>query len=432
MSSLKARLIAFLRSTEKHTKTDMVYLVSRSGMSLATQITTALAALWLAIIVSHYLPKEIYGEYKYVLSLVALLSILSLNGIGGAVFQSTARGYTGALHQGFWINIRWSFAVFFGALALALYYFALHNTTLAIEILVGGTLSPFIASASLYSPFLDGKKEFVRQMAYSIIDNLFTTGVMIVTVVLTHNPLLLVCAYFASNALGAFYFYRRTKIRFASEEARPDADLPTFSKHLSVLSIFGGIVDAIDNVLIFHFAGAAQLAIFSFASAIPDQLKTPSKTLSTMLSSGFARRTNEEIHEGMPNKFFWYAVCFACVVAAYLLAAPSIFKLFFPAYSDAVFYSQVYMLGFLAFIFDPVQSYFGINKMIKELYIGGLFSVACQAVTMIVGVIWWGVLGLIVAQVFTRISSALVSYVLYRRARYHDLVLMKEKPLASR
>ncbi|MBI5405849.1 oligosaccharide flippase family protein [Candidatus Kaiserbacteria bacterium] len=424
MSDLTSRLITFLRWSQKYTKTDMVYLASRSGLGVIAQVTISLATLAFAVVVGHYLPKETYGEYKYVLSIIAILSLFSLNSIGGAVFQSTAKGYTGALHQGFWANIRWSFFVFSGALALALYYFWFHNPVLAAEILIGGSLSPLLASASLYSPFLDGKKDFTRQMLYSIIDNIFTTGVMVVAVLLTTSPLLLVCAYFISNTLGAFYFYRRTKILYASDEKKQDTGMLTFSKHLSALGVLGGIVDAVDQILIFHFAGAAQLAVFAFATALPDQFKTPTKTLSTMISSGFARRTKNEIHHGMTNKFWWYFVFAVCVVVAYLIAAPYIFRLFFPAYMDSVFYSQVYMLGFLAITFDPIQSYFGIHKMVKEFYIGGIFSILCQAITMIVGVLWWGILGLVVAQVFTRIASALLTYALYIRAKRNDLAAL--------
>ncbi len=297
----------------------------------------------------------------------------------------------------------------------------LGKPTLAAEILIGGSLSPFLASASLYSPFLAGKKDFIRQMLYSIIDNLFTTGVMIVAVLLSHNRIVLLCAYFISNILGAVYFNRTTQILYSSREANHDEGMLTYSKHLSALGILGGVVDTIDQILVFHFAGAASLAIFSFATALPDQLKTPIKTLDSMVSAGFARRTKEEIHQGIANKFFWYFVTSVCVVVAYTIAAPFIYALFFPAYVDSVFYSQIYMLGFLALVFDPIQAYFGIHKMVKELYIAGTFSILCQAVTMIIGVIWWGILGLIVAQVFTKIASALVSYILYARVKHHDL-----------
>src|SRR5450631_2149615 len=88
-------------------KTDMLYLATGGFWSTTAQIITSAGTFVFAIIVAHFLSKEVYGEYKYVLSVVALLSIFSLT-LGTAVFQSTARGFVGALREGFWQNIRWS------------------------------------------------------------------------------------------------------------------------------------------------------------------------------------------------------------------------------------------------------------------------------------------------------------------------------------
>ena len=424
-SQTKNTIYRWLRWSEQYIRTDMVYLVSRSGLSMMGQIVTALATLGFAIVVGHYLPKAVYGEYKYALAIITLLSFFSLNNISGAVFQSTAQGYDGSLHKGFWANIRWSIGVFVGAFAVAIYYFFLHNSRLAEEILIGGSFAPFVASATLYSPFLAGKKDFIRQIIYSVIDNLATIGMMIGAVLLTDSPLILVGVYFASNLLAALFFYRRTEQLYASRGGKTDESMLTYSKHLSVLGILGGIVDTLDQILVFHFAGAAQLAVFSFATALPDQAQTPMKTMDTMIQSGFVRRTTEEIHSGIANKFLWYFILSACGVVCYILAAPFIFKIFFPAYIDSIRYSQIYVVWIIACTFDPATSYFGSRKKIRELYIGGIFFILCQTVTMVVGIIWWGILGLIVAQVATRILSALLSYLLYLRTMSYDLAKIR-------
>src|ERR1700690_945950 len=208
MLELKSRLTSILRWSERYTKTDMVYLASGGFLSLISQVTALAGSLVLAIMGSHYVPKTSYGQYKYILSIIALLSSFSLNGIGGAVLQSAAQGFDNALQKGFWANVRWSFVIFIGALVMALYYFFAGNATLAAEILIGGSLSPLLASASLFSPFLAGKKDFLYQTLFSIGDNLIPTGLMIGPVVLTSNPLALVSVYFVSNTLAALFFYR--------------------------------------------------------------------------------------------------------------------------------------------------------------------------------------------------------------------------------
>ncbi len=420
MSAIKSRLIALLHWSEKYTKTDMVYLASGGFLSLVSQVTALAGALALAIMVSHYVPKTSYGEYKYILSIIALLSSFSLNGIGGAVLQSAAQGFDSALQKGFWANLRWSFVVFTGALVMAVYYFWAGNTTLAAGILIGGSLSPFLASASLFSPFLAGKKDFVHQTLFSIGDNLIPIGLMIGTVMLTSSPLALVAVYFISNTLAALFFYRRTQILYAQSVQKHDETMLRYSKHLSIMGILGGIAENIDQVLLFHYVGVVQLAIYNFAIAIPNQMRTPIKNIDAMLQARFVNRSVEEIRSGMRNKILWYFISVAVIVVAYFFIAPYLFKFLFPQYLESVRYSQIYIFWIIALAFDPISSYISSRKHLKALYTSTIAYSLSKIALLVIGVLYWGLLGVIVARVATQWISAVFSYALYRQVLRTD------------
>lgn len=422
MSDLKFRLISLLHWSERYTKTDMVYLASGGFLSLVSQATALGGALALAVMVSHYMPKTSYGEYKYILSIIALLSSFSLNGIGGAVLQSAAQGFDSALQKGFWANLRWSFVIFIGALVSALYYFWAGNVTLAAEILIGGSLSPFIASASLFSPFLAGKKNFVYQTLFSIGDNLIPTGLMIGTVLLTSSPLALVAVYFVSNALAALFFYRRTQIMYAESVQKHDEAMLGYSKHLSIMGILGGIAENIDQILLFHFVGVVQLATYNFAIAIPNQMRTPIKNIDAMLQARFVNRSAEEIRSSIQNKIVWYLISTITLAAAYYFIAPLLFKFLFPQYLESVRYSQIYMLWIIALSFDPLNSYLSSRKNLKALYTSTVSYSLSKIVLLVVGVLFWGLLGVIVARVATQAIAVVVNYMLYRNVLRTDVI----------
>jgi len=97
---MKERIINFLRWTQNHTKTDMVYVVSggfwwmtgKVGLFLISFATMAAFARWL--------PKEGYGTYQFVLSGLALLSIFTLPGVNTAIVKSIAQKKRGNARPG--------------------------------------------------------------------------------------------------------------------------------------------------------------------------------------------------------------------------------------------------------------------------------------------------------------------------------------------
>ena len=394
----------------------MVYLARGGTLSFIGQGASIVASLVLAVAISHFLSKEAYGEYKYVLSIVGMLSVFSLNGISSAVFQSAAAGFDGALIRGFWANIRWSALIFAGTLTLASYYFIMGNPSLATEILIGGSLSPFLASTNLFASFLGGKKDFYRQTVYGIIDNVIPILIFIGVVIVTGNPIILVATYFLTNLLAGLYFYRRTIDVYHASLHLHDEEMLTYSKHLSLMGIIGGISSSLDQILLFHYVGAAQLATYNFATAIPDLMKGHAKNIDAMLQARFVNRGAREIQEGMSNKIGWFAFINIIITLTYITAAQYIFNALFPAYQDAVFYSQIYALWMLSIAFDPYSTYLVAKKLTNELYANYLFYSVVQIASMLVGVLFWGLIGLVIARVATRFLVAILNYILYRRA----------------
>lgn len=420
---MKERLIRVLLWSQRYTKTDMLYLARGGFSSAVTQVVGIIVSLLLAVAISHFVPKESYGVYKYILSVVGILSLFSLNSIGSAVFQSAAQGFDGVLARAFWDNIRWSAAVFVGAFLFAAYYFIMGNNTLAAGILIGGSLSPLLASASLFSSFLGGKKDFRRQAFYGIIDVAVPVLILIGVVMLTSNPVILAAMYFITNTVAALYFYRRTLDAYRSHVHAQDESMLHYSKHLSLMGIINGIANYVDQILIFHFLGGAQLAVYNFAIALPDQLKSPAKNIGAILQPRFVAHSGREIQKNMGRKLLLMFAGSVSVTILYVVTAPEIYHYLFPKYTDAAKYSQLYALWMLTITLDPVSTYLVARKLTSELYINTAVYSVFQLVGVTVGVLLWGIAGVIVARIFTRIAVSATNYILYRRAIAREIAL---------
>jgi len=411
---LKDRLLRALRWSEKYTKTDMVYIASGSFWSVVGQSAAALTSLALAMIVARYLPKDVYGDYKYVLAAVSLLGVFSLNGLGGSVFRSVALGFDGALKEAFWRNVKWSLLFFLSALGLAVYYFHADNYGLGAGILIGGCVSPFLASANLAQSFLTAKKDFRRTALYfDVIGNVVPVLSLIAAIFFLKTALALVIVYFISNVLVDLYFYVRVYTIYKLDDAREDPTMHSYGKHLSVMGIFTTLAGNLDQILVFHFVGPVQLAIYNYAIAVPDQIKGPLKYLDSMTQARFAVRSDSEIRSGMANKLVLLGMFYTAATVVYFLVAPFIFTILFPNYADAIFYSRIYALSLLIFPLDIASSYLTVKRKIWEQYVSNIGSSIFKIVAMAVGVVWWGVFGLIIALILSRIASIGSSYILY-------------------
>lgn len=413
MNSIKNKTVSFLKWAETHTKTDMLYLAKGSFWGGVSQFGLTIMTLALASSFSRLVTKDVYGQYKYVLSIVSILSTFTLSGLGTAVIQSVSRGYDGSLRYAFWKNMKWCAPFVIGAAIVSAYYYINGNTTIGFAMLIIGSTWPIWNSTNLYGSFLTAKKDFRRNtIYYDLIGNAFPYFCLIVTMLLSGKLLPLIIVYFLSNTLiGIFLYWNIIKIYKPNENVDPD--MLSYSKHLSIMGVFGGIVDNLDQILIFHYIGAAELAVYNFATAIPDQIKSPMKNLANLMFPKFAERTDEEIRAGMKNKFFLLLATSMLIIVSYILVAPYIFKIFFPKYMDSVLLSQIFSISLLFIAAIPANTYLSAKKKVKELYIINIVLSLTQVLLSFVSIRILGIIGLLLVRVFMRIFGAVIGIIMY-------------------
>jgi O-antigen/teichoic acid export membrane protein len=87
-NKFKNKTYHLLRWSEKYTKTDMVYL-TKGGFWLTTgKIISAIVGFILLIIYANFLPKETFGNFQYILSIIGLLYIFNLPGLDTSLTKS--------------------------------------------------------------------------------------------------------------------------------------------------------------------------------------------------------------------------------------------------------------------------------------------------------------------------------------------------------
>lgn len=406
---MKDRVIALLRSSERYTKTDMVYLASSGFWLFFGQAGLVLISLVSAVAFGHLASQDTYGNYKYAITLAGLFSTFALTGVGTGIIQSVSRGKDGALRQGFKLNLKWSWGIVLISFAAAAYYFFLqHNVFLGIALILLGVSSPLINGYSLFSSLLIGQKQFKRDALYSIANTAFPTFAVVAGLFLTNRAIVLIVIYLVASLVADAYSYVLT-LRQA-RNAATDEGLLSYSAHLSLMGILNTIADKIDSIAVFSFLGPAELAIYAYAIAMPEQIKQVIKMIAPLSMPKFANRSISEIQENIWRKMGYLAVGVVVSLLLYIFLAPFLFRYLFPIYVSAVGYSQLYALTLLlSFITTPLSAVFQAHKKVREQYITTNAPAILLLVLLPILTYAYGIFGAILSQLAYRFFSAVIS-----------------------
>src|SRR3989344_759987 len=346
MHSLRNKAYNLLRKSESLLKTDMVYITKGGSWLVASHGAAILAGLCISIAFANLFPKESFGTYKFIISMAGVIGAFSLTGMGTAVTQAVARGFE-SRRQGFRINLKWSIGVLIGGLVLSVYYYANGNMLLSISFLLVGFITPITLSANLYGAYLLGKKDFRRNSFYSMAHNTIPVVAIILTLLLTDSVVAVIVVYLLSGAVTSLFLYHQTSRAYPLQN-KDDPELNSYSGHLSAMSIIAVIASHLDKILIFHYLGAAPLAIYAFAIAPVEQLQGGKKILSTLILPKLSEASFEEVQRSSPYKALLLALYALCLIAVWIFAAPYFYQLLYPQYLSSVFYSQLYSLTLFA------------------------------------------------------------------------------------
>jgi O-antigen/teichoic acid export membrane protein len=406
------RLYRFLRWSEHYTKTDMVYLASGGFWLVLGQAVSALSAFTLAIAFANLVPQETYGAYKYLTSIAAMFAIFSLPGMGVAVTRATAQGNEHVIHSATRSRILFSLLGTAVALFGSGWYLLHQNTQLALALLIIAATLPVFDTTTTYLSYLAGKRRFDLQTKYHAITQSISVAVLLAVLFVTDSLLAILLAYFIPLAVTRAILYFLTENTIPQrEKGSTDKETKEYGLHLTAMSMLSTVAGQIDKILLWQFLGPAQLAIYTFAIAIPEQLKGPLKGMGDIAFTKFAAQTPEDIRRNFP--FLWrklglYAIGLFCISVAYIVAAPFIFMLIFPQYVDSVLYSQIFALSLVTGVSSIASAILSAQKKTVVQYVITTVQPLITIALFLLLIPLYGVMGAIIAFVLSRFIATII------------------------
>ena len=237
---------------------------------------------------------------------------------------------------------------------------------------------------------------------------------MLAALLLSDEVVWLVLAYAGAAFASTLFFYALT-IRLFRPPPGSGGEYLKYGRELTFIGLLDPIVSQIDKIVVAHFWGPAQLAVYSIAMAVPARVTTAVKSLAGLGAPRFAIKTPKEINANFYTRIFQGAFFGAVVTIAYVVTAPYLFHFLLPQYIDSILYSQVLAISFIFAIPNRFVSLLLVSQKLSRqiLFNNVVFSLLKIVLYVILG-IWGGVFGLIVAYVLYSFIGIVVGIATWR------------------
>jgi len=414
INKTKKIIYNLLRKSQKFTGTDNVYIAKHGSYLTIGNVIGVVASLLLSVAFARLLSQEIYGEYRYLLSIISVIGIIVLPGLDDAFLQTVAKGFEGSFKKIIKTKFKWGVLGSLVSLIIAVYFLIIQNFDLAISFLIAAIFFPLMVSSKIYLSYLTGKKLFGIQVKYSTISQIIAAISIIITLFLTKSLIILVLVYFLSNTFSKIYFLFRT-IKRNPPNKKEGSGIISFGKHLSLVRVAKTISEQLDKILLFNALGPVQVAIYSFALLPIREITILLQNVRLIALPKLSVKSKREIKKTLLKKIGKGTLLIIPFIAAYIFVAPYIYRILFPQYIESIFYSQLFALTLIAFPVSMIALFFQAQMMKKELYQFNIISPLIQIILLIILMPLYGILGVIIARLIGTLFSVCFALFLFKR-----------------
>jgi len=420
MHRFKLQTKEILRKTERYTRTDMVYLAKNGFWSLCNQAIGSGSSFVVVLLLANILSKGSFGQYRFILSLISVLGLFTLPGIGTTLLRSVARGNAVLLSSIARTKLTWSFLCTLLSFAASVYYFHVGDSTLGYSLVLTGLFLPFTETYYIYVAYYKGRQDFKTAALYDSSSRIFQALVLVVVAFLTRNVVALIAAFLVGQLIARFFFYTKT---VAYAKAQPvmgaesmDAkdDTVAYGKSLSAVSILNTLTNNMDVLILGHFLGPYVLAIYYVALAIPKNIVLIFSVIARVALPKFSQK-KWDLHE-RTSVFRKLGLMFAALflpAALYVLCAPFVLHIFFKGYGASI--PAALILSILILV-SPMNALVGqvlqARKLVAKIVVLEVLSFLSFFVCFLLSYQAWGAFGTAFALVISE-TAVLVAGIVF-------------------
>lgn len=156
---------------------------------------------------THLGTKELFGQYQYILSVIAIFSIFSLPGLNMVALKEVAKNNTGSVCQSVVESFRWSWLASPFIIGYGIYSLLQGQPNLGMPLILAGIIFPFYYAPNTWYVFFEGRSLFKPVTSRMVIQSLLTSAAILFGLYLKLNLLWLVLIFLGFNSVFNWVYY---------------------------------------------------------------------------------------------------------------------------------------------------------------------------------------------------------------------------------
>ena len=392
----------------------MSNVVKNSFWIIAGKIIIFLLGFAFVTGLANLVPKNIVGNYNYIIAVLTIASIATLPGMNGALTRAVAQGYEGSIKP--MMRLKFLYGLLGSAVALVFgFFYILHGShLLGVAFLVA---APFVPMTDTYSEmaysFFQGRKNFKKSMFLAVVCQIIFSVPSLIILFFTHNLVIISSSFFVFQTIGGLLVYG---------VARPANDLRDYESeqlglHLTLIGAPRIIAFNIDTIIVFAATGPIAAAIYTFAFTPMQKLEQliPIDILS--LPDLAQQQPTHDLKKKLWTRTFLLVLLMVPVIMIGWLLAPTVFHILFRKFPESIYLFRLLLLTLLTTPFVLLKTSFVAWNKKYALAINEFVSPILRIVLMALLGFSFGALGVVVGILGARLIEALVITVLFAQLR---------------
>ncbi|MCK4948007.1 MAG: oligosaccharide flippase family protein [Candidatus Aureabacteria bacterium] len=411
---LRNPINSILDLLERLTKVNVRYFFKNTLLMLLPLFVNSFAKLTQNIAFARFSTENIFGQFAFIMSVLAILTMASLPGLKIATVNSIAIGNIGSFRRLSFVKVKYSFLGMAGCFIVALYYyFIASQPILSSSFVIAGIFFVPYCGYNLWTAFYIGNKKFgIYASLISAISILSIVFILISIFRKASLPIIILAALLAHVIFNLVI--TSSILRKLPEKKHDIRDGVKFSKHITFIGAIGILFVNLDKIIVGAFLGFQALAIYQVAYSFQNQLKSLLMIETSLIFPKLSELEREKAFLKVKNKFLLITILSVSLgVIGFLVARPLILLFFSKTYESSIVYSQLLIL-LMSFGFPSqiIKTLFESQNYIKGLYLLNVLFPTIAILLMIPLIYYFGIAGAVIANGVYWIGSYFTSYYL--------------------